>query len=247
MTAIEDVCWALAHECRHDDVLIVGVATPIAAAAAFVARELLVRDLTIIMGGTVDPPATDVAALLTDPFAVSRAAEVTLGQGDLLTLLQRGTITLQFVSPAQVDMTGAINTSRVRSATGAWKRLPGCLALPDTAALVGRLVAYRIDGGDRFLVDTVDHRTGMGTDTAVRTRFGLSGAGVTAVITEQGRLTINEIDGISGPATPLPHMPAEVATFLAEVVDPHGVLGLETRHARAEAGAALARFAGAAS
>lgn len=240
MTSVESVCWALARECRNDDVLVVGVATPLAAAAALVARQCLVGDLTIIVGGVVDPPATDVARLLTDPFAASRAAQVVLGQSELLALLQRGSITLQFVSPAQVDHTGAVNTSRVHLADGSWRRLPGCLALPDTAAMVGRLIAYRIDGGDRFVVERVDHVTGMGRDRSTRERYGLVGAGVTAVITESGRRSVGP--GGLAPTTALEAMPVEAAEFLAHVIDPHGVLGLETRHGRAGATAALASF-----
>ena len=238
MNPITSVCWALARECRPDDVLVVGVATPLAAAAAFVAREHLVHDLTIIVGGVVDPPATDVAVLLTDPFAASRSAQVILGQRELLALLQRGGVTLQFVSPAQVDHTGAVNTTRVRLPNGAWRRLPGCLALPDTAVMVGRLVAYRIDGGDRFVVERVDHVTGLGADPAQRERFGLPGAGVTAVITESGRREVGPT-GLSS-TTALDEMPAEVAEFVTRVVDPRGVLGLETRHARAVAANRLA-------
>jgi len=44
--------WSLARRCRAGDVLVVGVATPLAAAAGMLARELLTPDLTIIMAAS---------------------------------------------------------------------------------------------------------------------------------------------------------------------------------------------------
>lgn len=234
---IADVCWALARECRDDDVLVVGVATPLAAAAAFVARELVAPGMTIIVGGAVDPTLTDIATLMVDPHAASRSASITLGQRELLPLLHRGAITLQFVSPAQIDQTGALNTSRIRSDDG-WRRLPGCLALPDTAVLVGRLIAYRVEGGERFMVERVDHVTGLGAEPDLRDRHGLSASGVVAVVTEHGRSAIGS-DGIE-PALALEPIPSDASALLRTTIDPHGVLGLESRSGRSAAQAALA-------
>lgn len=231
------VCWALARECRDDDVLVVGVATPLAAAAAMLARELVAPDLTVIVGGAVDPPTMDVAVLLSDPPAVCSAAPAVLGQRDLLTLLHGGAMTLQFVSPAQVGADGAVNTSRVRTATGGWRPLPGCLALPDTTALVGRLVAYRVEGGPRFAVDHVDYVTGVGTDPAVRGRWALPGRGVVAVVTGDGRRSTG-----SAAWEPLESTPADADVLLDRVIDPHGVIELETRHGRHAARQRLARI-----
>jgi acyl CoA:acetate/3-ketoacid CoA transferase beta subunit len=235
--AVRRVCWALARECRDDDVAIVGVATPLAAAAVLLARRLLVPDLTVIIGGAVDPPDLDVAALLTDPPAVARRAPAVLGQQALLTLLQGGAFTLQFVSPAQVDGDGAINTSRVRVA-GGWRRLPGCLALPDTAALVGRLVAYRVEGERRFVVERVDHVTGLGRARETRRRWGLLGRGVVAVITENGR---RDLGDPAPRARPLDAVPAEVADLLDREIDRHSLIELDSPAGR---DAARARVAG---
>ena len=136
---------------------------------------------------------------------------------------------MQFVSPAQVDAGGAINTSRVRTAEG-WRRLPGCLALPDTAVLAGRLVAYRVEGGERFRVQQVDHVTGLGADEATRRRWALAGRGVIAVVTEHGR---QSIDG--GEIRPLDDVPPEVDALLDDELDRHGLLDLESPRGRAPA------------
>jgi acyl CoA:acetate/3-ketoacid CoA transferase beta subunit len=235
-SAARCVCWALARECRDDDVVIVGVATPLAAVAVLLARRLLVPDITVIIGGAVDPPDLDVAAMLVDPPAVGRGAPAVLGQGALLTLLQGGAFTLQFVSPAQVDATGAINASRVRDDDG-WRRLPGCLALPDTAALVGRLVAYRVDGDRRFAVDRVDHVTGLGRDEAARRRWGLCGRGVVTVVTEHGRREIGDAVAATRPLAPVP---AAVGDLLDRELDRHSLIELESPTGRAAARARLA-------
>jgi hypothetical protein len=41
--------WRMAKECRSDDVLVVGVGTPVATAAGMLARELLVPDVTVVV------------------------------------------------------------------------------------------------------------------------------------------------------------------------------------------------------
>lgn len=215
------VCWAMAQECRDDDVVIVGVATPLATAAAFVARETTAPGLSIVVGGAVDPPLIDVAELMRDPASASREARAMLGQRDMLSLMQGGTFTLQFISPAQVGRDGAINTSRVRTERG-WRRLPGCLALPDTTVTVGRLVAYRVGGGHRFLVDEVDYVTGLGSSPDLRKQRQVAARGIVAVITDEGRHAM--VDGVRGPAEPLPAVPPDVADLFTSRIDRHRVL-----------------------
>ena len=81
-------------------------------------------------------------------------------QVEILDAIQRGCVSLQFVSPAQVDGRGNLNTSRVRGADGTMRRLPGGLAHADIACLIGRLVAYRAGNDKRFLPEEVDFVTG---------------------------------------------------------------------------------------
>ena len=56
-TVDEQIAWSLARCCREGDVLVVGVATPLAAAAGQLARELLVPDLLLIEAAAVDVAA----------------------------------------------------------------------------------------------------------------------------------------------------------------------------------------------
>jgi len=228
--------WSLARQCRPGDVLVVGVATPLAAAAGMLARELLVPDLTIILAASVSPKTHDVAESLTDPAAAARYAPGTLTQAEILDAIQRGRVSLQFVSPAEVDADGAINTNRVGD-----RRLPGALALPDVAVLVGRLVAYRAGHSPRFLVPRVQYVTG---------RAG----GVRAIVTDKAEITLGppRLTALQPGATeeearadcgfalagePVVNepLPDQARALLDEVIDPHEVRLLEVREGRAGA------------
>lgn len=257
--------WALARECRDGDVVIVGVATPLASAAAMLAREFLVPGLTVLAAASVQPAAHDVALPMLEPDFVARRSAGTLGQAEVLDLIQRGGVSLQFVSPAQVDRHGRLNASELVRGDGTRMRFPGPLALPDVAGLVGRLVAYRAEHSRRFLVSEVDVVTGIGSrDTHVRREWHLPGGGLVAAVTgaavlrwDEGASTVR-VDSImpgvtaaevvAGCGFPLamPDLvpvaadpPADALEFLDRVLDPHHVRGIEVRGSRAAALASL--------
>ncbi|MFV0463917.1 MAG: hypothetical protein ACK5MP_12100 [Nostocoides sp.] len=258
--------WSLAKQCRHDDVLIVGVATPIAAAAGMLARELLVPDLTVLVAASVQPRTHDIAGPMLEPDFVARRSSGSFGQADVLDLLQRGGVTLQFVSPAQVDRKGRINSSEVPRPNGDMLRLPGPLALPDVSCLVGRLVGYKASHTRRFLVDEVDFVTGLGpADLDARSAAGLPGSGLLTVVTDLAVLRfepttgsvhlaslapgVSEADVLAGCGFPLDvpddvdidePMPPEARELLDRVIDPHTIRGLEVPSARAQAQSRLA-------
>jgi hypothetical protein len=185
------LCWELARQTRPDDVLIVGVGTPLAATAALLAREVLHPSLTVLFGTAVAPRRIDLAASILDSTAAPRAAIGNYSQVEVLDLVARGGVTLQYVSPIEVDALGNVNASRVRRADGGWRRFPGSLAIADTAALVGRLVAYRVGHHKRFFPQRVAFVSGA--SGAERERLGAmnaaavrgSGSGVTTAVTER--------------------------------------------------------------
>ena len=251
--AADQMVWAMARQCRPGDVAVVGVATPMAMVAVQLARALLVPDLTILVGTAVAPSTFDVGAATVDPTIPSRLASGILGQYEILDLIQRGRVTIQFVSPAQIDGSGNINVSRVPASGHAdrLRRLPGPLALPDVARLVGRLVAYRAEHSPRFLVERVPFITGDGgrvqaiiTDKAVLVRADDGGIRIGSI--HEG-VTVDEVvDGCGFPlgagavaATEPP--PAEAVELLDTVIDPLGARHLETRSGRAAALERLAR------
>ena len=102
-TVDEQIAWSLARCCRPGDVLVVGVATPLAAAAGQLARELLVPDLVLIEAAAVDVAPHDVATPMVRPEVIAAEAVGVYTQVEILDAIQRGRVSLQFVSPAQVD------------------------------------------------------------------------------------------------------------------------------------------------
>ena len=245
----EQITWSLARCCRPGEVLVVGVATPLAAAAGQLARELLVPDLTLIEAAAVDVAPHDVVTPMVQPEVVAGAAVGVYTQAEILDAIQRGRVSLQFVSPAQVDGAGRINTSRVRGGDGSLRRLPGGLAHPDVACLIGRLIAYRAGHERRFLPERADFVTGA----AGRVASIITSAAVLDWDGERWRLasvhegaTADEVVANTGFALDVPDRvpvteppPPEALHLLREEIDPYGMRRLETRDGRAEALRAL--------
>lgn len=259
------IVWRLANELRNDDVLVVGVATPIAAAAGMLARELLVPDLTVLVAAAVQPVSHDIANPMLDADFIARNASGSLSHNDVLDLIHRGGITVQFVSPAQIDQRGRLNVSEVRRPDATLMRLPGPLALPDVSCLVGRLIGYRAGHSKRFLVPEVDFVTGIGSaDLRVRKAAGVTGRGLLALVTDLALLRFHpetatvgiesmapgaDLEAIvAGCGFPLEvpddltHedvLPPEALELLDRVIDPHGIRGMEVPATRAAARARL--------
>jgi acyl CoA:acetate/3-ketoacid CoA transferase beta subunit len=251
-TPDEQLVWCLARRVRAGDVLVVGVATPLAAAAAHLARAVLEPDVTIIEAAAVDVAEHDVADPFLRPDDVARSAVGVLTQVEILDAIQRGRVSLQFVSPAQVDGRGALNTSRVPDGEGGLRRLPGGLATADVSQLVGRLVAYRAGHSPRFLRDRVDFVTGA----PGRVEAVVTDAAVLEWAGDRFRLAsvhegISVEDAVAGCGFPLATdgcvttepPPPEALAVRRERIDPHGLRRLETREGRAEALAKLQALA----
>jgi acyl CoA:acetate/3-ketoacid CoA transferase beta subunit len=192
VTPATRLCWELARLTRPDDVLIVGVGTPLAATAALLARRVLHPTLTVLFGTAVAPQHIDLAASILDSTAAPRAAVGNYTQVDVLDLVARGDVTLQFVSPVEVDALGNVNASRVRRPDGEWRRFPGSLAIPDTSALVGRLVAYRVGHHKRFFPPRVAFVSGASAVERERSNAAVTagGAGVTHAVTERATVQL---------------------------------------------------------
>ena len=251
VTVEEQITWCLARQCRPDDVLVVGVATPIAAAAGLLARALLVPDLVLIEAGAVDVPAHDVSESMVRPDAVVSGAMGVYSQSEILDAIQRGRVTLQFVSPAQVDGAGTLNTSRVRAPDGSLRRLPGGLATADIARLIGRLVAYRVGHSPRFLPARADFVTGAanGRVAAIVTSAAVLAWDDGAFRLASVHVGVTVDEAVAGCGFPLvvpdrvpvtEQPPPEALRLLREEVDLHGLRRLETREGRGDALRALA-------
>lgn len=110
--------------------------------------------------------------------------------GNVLGLLQQGSIDLGFIGGAEVDRFGNLNTSYIYGENGRLTRLPGSGGACDIATGAGRFVIIMEHEPRRFKPQ-VSYRTspGFGDGTpGWRTRKGLVGGGPQAVITTLGLL-----------------------------------------------------------
>ena len=151
---------ALAREIVPGDVVAVGLGTPLALVAALLARA---RDSSVhvLVNGAVDP-AVDVETALAGVDALGAAAPGFVSMVDTLDMLERQTVTLEILRPAQVDGSAGLNTSRIGPRRTPRVRFPGGLGTADTPRLLPRVVAYHPDHRPRSLPEQVWCRTGDG-------------------------------------------------------------------------------------
>jgi glutaconate CoA-transferase subunit B len=246
----------LAREIADDDVVGVGLGTPLGLAAALMARRTHAPGATVLVSGAVSPRAS-VAECMGGAGTLAGRAAGYVSHLESMEMAERRAMTLQFLRPAQIDALANMNVSRLEGPGGEPLRLPGGLATADVAKLLGRLVIYHTDHRPRSLPATVAFVTGagggdpergtLGPATLVTNRAVLdfdSGAwrvrslhaGESA--DEVAELTGFELHGAAGaPETPPPS--AAELEALAEV-DELAIRELEFRDTRAAASARLA-------
>ena len=177
MNAADVMTCALAREVRPDDVIGVGLGTPLALCAALVARRLDARGATVLVGGAVSPQATLDQCLRHDMAGRTPGYVPHL---DTMDMAERQAMTLQFLRPAQVGGDGSANTSRVE-ANGRTVRFPGGLALADVPNLMPRIVLYHTAHEPRALPPVIGYRTSAGGGIA---RSGYRALGPTRLVTD---------------------------------------------------------------
>jgi glutaconate CoA-transferase subunit B len=103
--------------------------------------------------------------------------------------LQAGRIDVGFLSAAQLDRFGNINTTVIGDYTSPSTRLPGAGGAPEIAASAGHVIVI-VRQSARTFVERCDFRTsvGFGDGEGDRERLGLRGRGPQIVITDLGIL-----------------------------------------------------------
>lgn len=235
---------ALAREIVDGDVVGVGLGTPLAVAAALLARATTAPGSHVLVGGAVDPRA-DLATCLAGPRALLGRTAGYVPHLDTMGMAEGQAMTLQYLRPAQVDGRGQLNTSRVGTGDRA-VLLPGGLATADVPRLLPRLVIYLHRHRLRALPAQVDVVTGpaggwddgtyraagavrLVTDLAV---IALGGDGAVLESVHPG-CTAEEVVAMSGfeltgvdgaDTTPEPSAMVQAAL---DRIDPHGVRARE--------------------
>jgi acyl CoA:acetate/3-ketoacid CoA transferase beta subunit len=175
---VDTVTCALARQVRDDDVVGVGLGTPLALCATMVALRTNARDATVLCGGAVSPRATLAECMRHEMDGRTPGYVPHL---DTMDMAERQAMTLQFFRPAQVGPDGSANTSRVR-AGDRLVRFPGCLALPDTPNLMPRVLLYHTAHEARSLPPSVGFRTVAGGGIE---RGGYRALGATKLVTDR--------------------------------------------------------------
>jgi acyl CoA:acetate/3-ketoacid CoA transferase beta subunit len=173
------VC-ALAREVRDGDFVGVGLGTPLALAAALVARATHAPGARVLAGGVFDARAT-LPDYMRGASGLAGKSSGYISHIDSMDMAERQTMTLQFLRPAQVDGAGSMNTSRIPGDGGTAVRFPGGLATADVPKLLPRVVVYLPAHRPRNLPAQVAYVTGSG---AGWTGSRFPSQGVVSIVTD---------------------------------------------------------------
>ncbi|MHA6797225.1 CoA-transferase subunit beta [Pseudonocardia bannensis] len=187
-TADEMMSIAAARSLRDGQVCFVGIGLP--STAANLARRLHAPGLVLVYeSGTLDTRPAELPLSIGDGILTDSALTVVSVPEVFNYWLQPGRIDVGFLSGAQLDRFGNINTTVIGEYTEPDVRLPGSGGAPEIAAScreVSIVMRHRL----RAFVEQVDFVTsvGYGTGPLDRRMLGLRGAGPVRVITDLGVL-----------------------------------------------------------
>jgi len=260
VTTADLMVTVLARQVRDDDVVGVGLGTPLALCACLVARRTHAPGAAVLVGGAVSPE-TDLLTCMRGARAVEGHTPGYVPHIDTMDMAERQAMSLQFLRPAQVDGEGSTNTSVVHAPGRPPLRLPGGLAMADVPRLMPRIVLYHTDHRPRGLVRRVDVVTGRGgrSELGGRRSEGPTvlvtdlcvialGDGPARLVSVHPGVDADQVRAATGfplegddpvPETAAPR-PDELEAI--EQLDPHGLRGVETRDTRADALPRMARL-----
>lgn len=179
---------AAARTLRNGQACFVGIGLP--SRAANLARRLHAPDLVLIYeSGTIGSTPEELPLSIGDGILAESALTVVSVPEIFNYWLQPGRIDVGFLSGAQLDRFGNINTTVIGEYDEPSVRLPGSGGAPEIAASCREVVVV-MRHQRRAFVEGVDFVTsvGHGSGPGDRTALGLRGAGPTRVITDLGLL-----------------------------------------------------------
>jgi glutaconate CoA-transferase, subunit B len=183
-TATEMMTVAAARALRDDDVCFVGIGLP--SAACNVARLTHAPGITLIYeSGTIATRPT-VLPLSIGDGELCETALTTVPVPEMFRYwLQGGRITLGFLSGAQVDRFGNLNSTVIGSYERPKVRLPGAGGATEIAASCGRIFIVMRQHARAF-VEKLDFLTtlGHGPTGRERRRLGIETAGPALLVTD---------------------------------------------------------------
>jgi glutaconate CoA-transferase subunit B len=189
-TADEMMTVAAARQLHNGIVCFVGIGLP--STAANLARVTRAPELILVYeSGTIGAKPSRLPLSIGDGILADSADAVVSVPEVFNYWLQPGRIDVGFLSAAQIDRFGNINTTIVgHDYRHPRVRLPGAGGAPEIAALCKDVIVV-VRQAPRTFVAAVDFVTsvGFGTGPGQRQRLGLSGNGPRVVITDLGVLS----------------------------------------------------------
>jgi glutaconate CoA-transferase subunit B len=186
---------AAARLLEKDDVVFIGIGLP--SKAANLARRTHAPKLAMIYeSGTLDTEPIALPLSIGDP-ELSRTARAVVPVPEMFNYwLQGGWIRTGFLSAAQIDRFGNLNSTVIGDYRKPKVRLPGAGGAPEIAGFCRRTLVLLRQSPKSF-VERLDFTTTVGTRCGGHSRqeLGLPGRGPQAVITDLGIL---EPEGDSG-------------------------------------------------
>lgn len=179
---------AIAHTVDDSSICSVGSVSPLATIAYLLAKHLWAPNATIMSanGGYLDI-ASRPMSIITSELLDFHTAAAHIGSDDSYSwYYQRGRISHEVVSSAQIDRRANSNTSWIANGDR-WIRLPGQGGMGDVADMHQRYFLYLPRHSKRTLVEKVDFTSATRSfhDERQRTRYGYH-PGPTTLITNLG-------------------------------------------------------------
>jgi glutaconate CoA-transferase, subunit B len=188
-TSDEMMTIEAARRLRAGQVCFVGIGLP--STAANLARASHAPDLVLIYESGTIGAKPDHLPLSIGDGVLAETADTVVSVPEIFNYwLQPGRIDVGFLSAAQIDRYGNINTTVIGAEYGRPRvRLPGAGGAPEIAASCREVIVI-VRQSRRAFVERVDFVTsvGYGSGRCDRDRLGLIGAGPTVVITDLGVL-----------------------------------------------------------
>jgi glutaconate CoA-transferase subunit A len=152
------VTW-LARQLDNASICSVGSVSPLATVAYLLAKRMHAPDLVLMTanGGLIDVASRPMLMTLAEPLDFQTAAVHCGGDESYHWYYQRGRVTHEVVSAAQIDRYGNTNNIEVVSPNGRRIRLPGQGGMADVANMHRHFLLYLTRQSPLSLVERVDY------------------------------------------------------------------------------------------
>lgn len=182
-----------ARELRDGQVVIVGIGVPVLA-SLLAQRTHAPNIIMVYESGIVGAQPSRLSLSIGDPNLVSRCLMINDVFDTFGMIMQRGYIDVGFVSGAQIDKFGNLNSTIIGDYAKPKVRLPGSGGAYEIAALVKKLIIIMPHERRRF-VEQVDFITSPGylSGPGEREKYGLRGEGPHVVLSTLGILKFDKL------------------------------------------------------